>query len=234
MAFNLGGGIGGALSGATSGGALGSIIPGLGSAIGAGVGGLVGGIGGLFGKKNKMKKPKKMSTFDPKQQALYKQFISGLSGKGQFSNLYDFDSAGYNDVFDQTVSRPANRNFQENIIPQITGQFRTGNIMNSSYTGNALAREGRNVQENLDALRSQNVFQGQQQAQQNKLGGLQQALGMTTFDYSQPSPRTPSVIDQILGTTGPAAGQWFADFLNKKNTASPSVPTIPTGSISNR
>jgi len=233
MAVNFSAGLGNAASGAISGASLGSIIPGVGTAVGAGVGGLIGGIGGLFGSKKK-KKPKKMSTFDPQQQKVYDQLISGLRGKGSSADLYNFDAQGYNDMFDQNTARPAYRNFQENIIPQITGQFRQGNLMNSSYTGEALARQGRDVQENLDALRSANIFQGQQQANQNRLSGMQNALGMNTFDYNQPTAQTPNVIDQILGSAGPAAGQWFSDFLNKRKTSSPTSPEFPTASLFNR
>ena len=162
-----GGGAGGAVSGAMSGASIGSVIPGVGTAIGGAVGGLVGGIAGLFGKKKK-KKPKKMSTLDPQQQSLYNDYISSIRGEGPMKDMYNFDAEGYNDVFDKTIGRAANRNFQENIIPGITGQFRSNNLMNSSYAGESLSRAGRDVQENLDAQRSQNVFQGQQQANQDR------------------------------------------------------------------
>src|SRR5690606_24136904 len=110
----------GGASGAVSGASIGSAIPGIGSA----VGGILGGITGLFGEKKK-KKPKKYNTLDPQQQALYNDYIASIRGEGPFSGLYNFDSEGYNNIFDQTIGRPAYRNFEENIIPGITGQYRS-------------------------------------------------------------------------------------------------------------
>ena len=198
---------GGAVSGAMSGASVGSLF----GAPGAIVGGIAGGALGLFGGSKK-KKPKKMSTLDPQQQALYDDYIKGLRGEGQFADQYNFDAEGYNDVFDQTIGRPAYRNFEENIIPNITGQFRNKNLMNSSYAGESLSRTGRDVQESLDAQRSQNVFNGQQQANTNRQNGMNQILNMTTFDYAQPQEKT-STIDQILGSVGGMGGGGFADIL---------------------
>ena len=137
--------------------------------------------------------------------------MSALRGEGPFGNLYNFDAQGYNDVFDKTIGRPAYRNFEENIIPNITGQFRGNNLMNSSYTGQALSRAGRDVQENLDAQRSANIFQGQQQANQNKMNSINSLLGLQTQAYQRPEERTPSTIDQILNSVGVAGGEWLAD-----------------------
>ena len=221
-------GLGGAASGAVTGASLGSIVPGIGTGVGAAVGGLAGGIGSLFGGKKK-KKPKKRSTLDPQQQSLYNDYISSIRGQGPLSNLYDFDAEGYNDVFDQTIARPAYRGFQENIVPGITGQFRSNNLMNSSYAGESLSRAGRDVQEGLNAQRSANIFQGQQQANQNKQNALNNILGTQTFAYEKPGSQTPGILDQILGSAGTATGEWFADYLknaNKPATAPAATPVV--------
>lgn len=217
-----GGALGGAASGAASGASIGSVIPGIGTGIGGAIGGLVGGIGSLFG--NKKKKPKRKSTLDPQQQALYNDYISSIRGEGPMKDMYNFDAQGYNDVFDKTIGRAANRNFQENTIPSITGQFRNNNLMNSSYAGESLARAGRDVQENLDAQRSANVFQGQQQANANKQNALNSILGMNTFDYQQ--RQQGGGIDEILNKVAPHAGEWFANYLKSKGTSTPSTPAI--------
>ncbi len=219
-----GGAAGGAASGAISGASIGSIIPGVGTGIGAAVGGLIGGIGGLFGGKKK-KKAKKRSTLDPQQQALYNDYIASIRGEGPMAGMYNFDAEGYNDVFDKTIGRQAYRNFNENVIPGITGQFRGNNLQNSSYVGESLSRAGRDVQENLDAQRSANIFAGQQQANQNKQNAINSILGTQTFAYDKPGPQTPGVIDQILGAVGPAAGEWFADYLKKGNSATAPAAT---------
>lgn len=212
--LDIGGGLGGATTGASFGSAFGPV--------GTALGGIVGGIAGLFGKKKK-KKPKQMSTLDPQQQALYSDYVKSVRGQGPFSDLYNYDTAGANQNFDANVSRPAYRNFQENIIPGITGQFRSNNLMNSSYAGEALGRAGRDVQENLDAQRSNMIFQGQQQAQQNKQNAIQNIMGTQTFAYSKPGAQTPSTIDQILGSLGGSSGQWLADYFNKPSGKS----TVP-------
>lgn len=215
---------GGGATGAVSGAATGSIF----GPIGTAAGGVIGGIAGLFGSKKK-KKPKRVSTLDPQQQALYQDYVDSLRGEGPFSNLYNYDAEGANANFDQNVSRPAYRNFQENIVPGITGQYRSGNIMNSSYSGEALGRAGRNVQEGLDAARSNMQFQGQQNAQANRQNALNNILGMNTFDYQQRN-NSGSSIDNILSSVAPQAGKWFSDYLNTQKSNSGFQP----GSISDR
>ncbi len=221
-----GSGASGALEGGLTGAYVGSLIPGVGTAAGAAGGVLIGGLSGLYGKKKK--KSKKRSTLDPQQQALYDDYVASIRGEGPMKDMYNFDAAGYNDVFDKTVGRPAYRNFQENIVPEITGQFRKKNLMNSSYAGESLSRAGRNVQENLDAQRSQNIFQGQQQANQNKQNAINNLLGNQTFAYDKPEAQQPGMIDQILGSVGPAAGEWVADYYGKKmNRPSTAPATSP-------
>lgn len=214
---------GSAVSGAIAGASLGSNF----GPWGTGAGALVGGVGSLFGSKKKKKKPNRLDSFDPQQRALYDEYINGIRGQGPMAGQFGFDANGYNQVFDQTVGRPAYRNFQENIVPQITGQFRGNNLQNSSYHGEALSRAGRNVQENLDALRNQNVFQGQQQAQNSKQNAINSILGMTTFNYEKPEARSGG-IDQILNSVAPQAGEWFADYLKGlgSKTATPTTPAV--------
>ncbi len=162
--------------------------------------------GGIFGKK---KKPKKVSTLDKPQTELYGDYVNSIRGQGPFSNLYNYDVSGANANFDKNVARPAYRGFQENIIPGITGQYRSNNLMGSSYSGEALGRAGRNVQESLDAQRSNMQFQGQESANKNKMAGIQHILGMTTFDYQQPGQ---SSLDKILGSVGPAAAKYASSY----------------------
>lgn len=172
--------------------------------------GLFGGaVTGLFGL-NKKKKPKRRSTLDPQQQALYQDYVNSIRGEGPFADMYNFDEEAANQNFDKNVSRPAYRNFQENIIPGITGQFRAGNLGNSSYTGEALGRVGRDVQEGLDARRSDMIFQGQNQAKQNKQTGINNILNTTTFDWQMPRK---SSLDNILESVGPAAAKYASQYM---------------------
>ncbi len=218
-------GASGALSGAASGAAIGSVVPGIGTGIGAAGGALIGGISSLFGSKKKKTKPKRLNTFDPQQQQLYQQYISSLTGKGPLADMYNYNPEQANQNFDANVSRPAYRNFEENIVPTVTGQFRQGGLMNSSYAGDALARRGRDVQENLDAQRSNMHYLGQQNTQASRQNAINSILGTQSFAYSKPGAKQPGAIDQILGSVAPAAGEWFANYLRDKNSAN----SLPQG-----
>ncbi len=206
--YDAGSGVSGAISGASTGSIFGPV--------GAVGGAIVGGVAGLFGSKKKKRKAKTRNTLDPKQQALYGDYINSIRGEGPLSDLYNYDTEGANANFDQNVSRPAYRNFQENVIPGITGQFRSQNLQNSTYAGEALSRAGRNVQENLDAQRTNMIFQGQQNAQSNKQNAINNVLGMQTFSTERPQAKAPNTVDQILGSIAPSAGEWFADYLKSK------------------
>ena len=213
--YDAGAGVSGAVSGAATGSTFGPA--------GAVFGGIVGGVTGLFGsKKKKKKKPKQISTLDPQQQALYGDYVNSIRGEGPFSDLYNYDAEGANQNFDKNVSRPAYRNFSENVIPGITGQYRSQNLMNSSYSGEALSRAGRDVQENLDAQRSNMQFQGQQNAQTSKQNAINGVLNMQTFANQRPEAQKSSSIDQILGKVAPQAGEWFADYLKGSGGSSKS------------
>lgn len=218
--------LGSAATGALTGAATGSIF----GPIGTGVGAVVGGTAGLFGsKKKKKKKPNRISTLDPQQQALYDDSIQGLQGKGQFADLYNFNPEQANAVFDANVSRPAYRNFNENVIPSITGQYRKGNLMNSSYSAEALSRAGRDVQEGLDAQRSAALYQGSQDALNRKTQGIDRLLNTQTFAYENPEDTSPGGVDQILNKLGPMAGDWFADYLKQNTQRGASNAATPTG-----
>ncbi len=220
---NFGAGLGGAASGAATGASIGSIIPGVGTAVGAGVGGLFGGIAGLFGKK----KSKKRSSFDSAQKKLYKDQVAALRGQGEFADLYSYDPDKANQVFDQNYSNPAYRNFSENIVPTITGQFRGNNLMKSSYAGDALSKAGRDVQENLNAQRGQYLYNQENNARTSKQNALQNILGNSTFAYDK-NQGSGSILDQILNTAGPSAGKWFADYLKSNSDTTPAAtPAVP-------
>lgn len=227
MALNYGSGASGALSGAAAGSA---ILPGWGTAIGA----LVGGAAGLFGGKQKKQKIKKRDTLNPMQKRLFQQYNDAIRGKGPLAGMFNFDTAGANANFDQNIGRPAYRQFQENIIPGITGSFRQGNLQNSSYLGQNLSRTGRDVQEGLDAQRSDYIFKGQQQANQNKIHGIDSILNTQTFAYERPQEQAGNSIDQILGKLAPAAGEYWADYMKNNrpsNSASPATPAATAAPI---
>lgn len=206
--LNTGQAASGALSGAATGATIGSIIPGIGTGIGAGIGGLFGGLSSLFGSR-----PKRRSTFDKTQKNLYKQYAAGLQGQGQFADLFNFDANSARENFNQMYAQPAYQQFQENVIPGITGQFRGGNLQNSSYLGGALSKAGTDVQNNLNANLSNMLYQGQQSALERRLQSLQNMLGMQTFAQEQ---RQPNGVESILSGLSQGTGQYLGNqFANR-------------------
>ena len=195
------------LSGAASGAAAGSaILPGWGTAIG----GVIGGITGLFGSSSSKKKKKKnkLSRLDPAQQQLHEQHIASLRGEGPGSQAYNFDAQKANANFDESIGKAAYRSFGENVIPKITGQHRKEGLMNSSYSGEALSRAGRDVQEHLNGLRSDYLYKGEQASYDRKLNATNSALQRQTFDYED-TPNQGNVVDKALEHFAPTTGKWL-------------------------
>lgn len=213
---NYGAGATGALSGAASGAAVGSVVPGIGTAIGAGVGAVVGGAAGLFGDKKK----KKISAFDKRQKKLNKLQHQAVLGEGPLADLYNYNPEKANSVFDQTIANPAYRNFKEKLAPQVTGQFRQNNLMNSSYAGDALSKLARDVQETLNGQRSQFLYGEEKEAKTAKRNAVDTLQGHSTqvYDKAAPggfdidtvlksiSPETIKAAKDAFGKTPPAAG----------------------------
>lgn len=200
-----GGGLSSGIQGALAGGQIGGLW-------GAGAGGALGLGGGIFGSK---KKKKKRSTFDKRQKQLNEQQHDSILGEGPLADLYNYDAEMANQVFDQNTARPAYRSFQENVIPSITGQFRNEGLMNSSYAGDALSRAGRDVQENLDGLRSQYLMGQESDARNAKRSAVENLQNRTTFDYDN-SPQSDGFnIDSILGMITPQLVNQLKGFLGK-------------------
>jgi hypothetical protein len=192
---DIGSGVTGAAAGAAAGSAM---LPGVGTVLG----GIGGGMLGLFGGK---KKPKKRSTMNKRQRQLFDQYAEGLQGQGGFADLFSFDPEATRDVYNQMYAQPAYQQFQEEVVPGITGQFRGGNLANSSYMGGALAKAGTDVQKNLNAQLAQMLYQGQQSSIDRRLQGLQNILGMQTFAYEKPQA---SSFDQMLSGFGSGLGEY--------------------------
>lgn len=201
---NYGGAAKGALGGATAGAALGPI--------GAAAGGLIGGITGLFGKKKR--KPKRISSLDKRQEKINKQQYESILGKGPLADIYNYNPEGANDVFDKTIANPAYRKYKEELAPQITGQFRSNGIINSSYAGDALAKTARDIQEGLDAQRAKYLYGEQSQAREAKRNAVENLQNRQTFAYDT-SGTGKSTIDSILGSITPEAVNKFRDFFKK-------------------
>jgi hypothetical protein len=166
----LSGGASGALAGSSLGGVPGAII-----------GGAIGGLGGLFGGKKK----KKRSTFDKQQKKLYGLEHQGILGQGPLADLYNYSPEKANQVFSQNYAQPAYQEFEENVVPTITGQFRKQGLMNSSYAGDAISKLARDVQKNLDAKRTQYLFDQENNAQNARRSAINNIQGRSTFAYDK-------------------------------------------------
>lgn len=198
---------GGAASGAVAGGAQGFAM---GGPIGAGIGAITGGLLGGFGRSKN--KPKKLPTLDKNQQGFYQNMSSGLRGEGEFADLFNFDADAARNNFTQMYAQPAYQNFQENIIPGITGQFRGQNIQNSSYLGGALSKAGSDVQKNLDAQLGNILYQGQQDSISRRIEGINNILNMQTFAYQKPQQSAgDQMFGQLMNSGGQALGNLAAN-----------------------
>lgn len=203
----------GALGGASTGASIGSIIPGVGTAIGGAVGGLIGGITGLFGKK---KKKKKVSAFDPNQQKLNAKQHEAILGKGPLADLYNYDPEAANSVFDKNIANKAYRDLNESAIPSITGQFRNQGLMQSSYAGDAIAKLTRDVQENLDAQRTQYLYGEQKDARAAKRNAVDALQGRQTFAYDTSAGNRGFDINSVLKSITPQMTDQLADYFKPK------------------
>ena len=122
--------------------------------------------------------------------------------------MFNFDEKAATDNFNTSYAQPAYQNFQENVVPTITGQFRGQNLQNSSYLGGALGKAGTDVQRDLNAHMSNMLYQGKQGAIDRRLQALQHSLGVQTFAYQQPQGNS---FDAALGGLTQGAGQILAN-----------------------
>lgn len=218
MALDFTGGATGAISGASTGASIGGPW-------GAAIGGAVGGVAGLFGGPKK-KKRKKLSTLDKRQQQLNDQQHDSILGKGPLADLYNYDPEQANAVFDKTRANPAYRGFKENIIPSITGQFRSQGLMQSSYAGDALSKAGRDVQESLDAQRAQYLYGEQENARSAKRNAVENLQNRQTFAYDTAAPSGGGGFDisKVLGSITPEMISGVNNFFSKPSAGAAPKP----------
>lgn len=188
------------LSGIGSGVASGSSFGlGVGGPIGAGIGGIVGGLSSLFGGG---KKKKKVSTFDKRQKKLNKQQYEALMGKGPLADLYKYDPAKANEVFDKTIGAAAYKEHNEQTIPGITGSFRKEGLANSSYTADALAKSGADVANKLSGQRTKYLYDEQNNARDARRNAIENLQNRQAFQWDN-SPGGGFDLDSILGKLSP-------------------------------
>lgn len=159
----------------------------------------------LFGKKNKIKK---VQTATPEAMQAMQQIWQALQlGQGPYADIYGpYNPQNTADYFQKGVAEPANRNFQQNTIPNIMQAFADQGA--SSGLGSQLASAGRNLQSDLDAQLAQTQYQAMLQNQQNRAQGLTQGLNYNPYQFYQ-QQGSGGLVPSILGSFAQGAGQSF-------------------------
>ncbi len=122
----------------------------------------------LFGSKPKQKK---LSTLTPEQQELMTLINEGLtSGEGAFGDIF----GKFNQQeFEEGVTKPALKNFQEQILPMLQEKFIARGDVGGSGMQRAQGRAATDLQSNLANL----MYQAQQTQKQNRIGGVNTSFG---------------------------------------------------------
>lgn len=215
MAYDWQSGASGAGTGAIYGGQIGGPW---GALAGAGIGAL----GGFFGGEKNKKPGNQLSTFDPYQKQLYEQQAQALQGgSGPLADIYgQYNPELMKNYYEQAYAQPQYQEFQENIVPTITGQFRGQNLQNSSYLGGALAKAGTIVQNNLNAQMAGLLYQGQNSQMDRRASALNRILNLQTHVNERPQP---SIFDNLLTSLAGGAGDLLGDYLKNRNKKTPNA-----------
>jgi len=127
----------------------------------------------LFGTKDKNEQ---LSTLTPEQQQLMSLINEGLTtGEGPFGELFgNFDPK----AFEEGVSKPALKQFQEDILPAVQEKFIEGNQSRGSGIQRGSLKAGVDLQDKLAQL----MYTAQQDQSKNRLQGLQTMLSTKGFE----------------------------------------------------
>lgn len=170
--------------------------------------------GSAYGALRGSKKPKKVNLLDPQQQSIFDSLVQAAQGGGGvFEDLVSYDPQRTSDLFNTAVAEPLINQFNEQILPGITGQFRGKGLGTSTYAGQAAARAGEGLERQLASQLANTQNQAYNQSQQNLSNILSKILNTQTYGYKQP---TTSPFDQLIAQlTGQSFG--LAGDLYKQN-----------------
>lgn len=208
-------------AGAASGAATGAMF----GPWGAAIGGVGGGLLGLFSGKKKKAKNKQLSTKTKEQMELQKLVDEGLkNGTGPYKDLFgDFDKG----AFEEGVSKPAMKKFQDETLPMLQEKFIANNQIMGSGAQNAQAKAGANLNAELAGL----MYNAQNAQKQNRMQGINMLLGQQNFENThQPAAKSASqgFIEGIAPGLGNAIGTNAVNQMSswgKDNTKTPAPPT---------
>ena len=150
-------------------------------------------------------KVKKASTLTPEQEQLMQLISQGLtSGEGPFGELFgDFDQK----KFEEGVSKPAMKNFQEEILPQLQEKFIAGNQVLGSGMRRGQLKAGVDLQDKLAQL----MYGAQKDQSQNKLSGINSLLGKQGVEnIYKPGTKGAGqgMLEGLSQGAGQALGSW--------------------------
>lgn len=153
-----------------------------------------------FGSKDKIKKA---GTLSADQEQLMALINDGLTkGEGPFADIFgQFDKG----AFEEGVSKPALKQFQEDVLPQLQEKFIGGNQVGGSGMRRAQFKAAGDLQSKLAEL----MYQAQQGQKQNKMAGLNTLLGTKAHENIYKQGSTGAVQGFIQGAgegLGKAAG----------------------------
>jgi len=139
--------------------------------------------GGKKGEAANKRSQKSAVRFQERKNRLIDELLAGVSGSGQYSNLFRDDDA----AFQSSFVDPAKKMFSNQIAPQIQQQYIAGGMQRGTGMEDTLTRAG----VDLDSMLNSAFMNFKQQGQQKKLGALSGILG-------QSAP-------QVFGQTDPMA-----------------------------
>ena len=139
---------------------------------------------------------------DAGQQQLLDLINEGISkGTGPLAEMFNFSP----EKFKEGVSNPIMKQFQEDILPQLQHKFINNNNLLGSSFQKAQAKAGTDLQSKLAAL----MYEAQNQKDQQKLSGIQTALGKQTVE-NQHQPGTGGAVQSLLKGAGEGIGKAVA------------------------
>lgn len=168
-------------------------------------------VSNFFREFTKDRGPKKFDTQSQGQQDIFALIEQGLKGEGPFASIGQFDPESSAQRFNDSVAQPLITQFNEEILPGITGQFRGSGLGNSTFAGQASARAGEGLERQLSSGLAQFQGQEQQNASQNLQNLINSFLGQQTFGFKEQSPNLLTQLG-VIGTgegikaAGAAAG----------------------------
>lgn len=147
---------------------------------------------------------KQVSAISPEEKQFLDLINQAVSGTGPLAGLGQYNPAETASRFNQAVAQPLITQFNEEILPGITGQFRGAGLGRSTFAGQAAARAGEGLERQLSSGLAQYQTSQQNQANQNLLNLLNLYLGkeQTALQAPQPSTAEKALLASIL-----AAGQ---------------------------